>query len=62
MSLKKQLLQKTITFSCQRHVKLLYLGCDSKKKKKKIGTCFNPSLFRTIEINSETVLVTVGQN
>lgn len=35
MSLKKQLLQKAITFSCQRYVKLLYLGCDSKKKKKK---------------------------
>lgn len=61
MSLKKQLLQKAITFFCQRHVKLLYLGCDSKKKKK-IGTRFNPSLFRTIELNSETVLVTLGQN
>ncbi len=32
MSLKKQLLQKAITFFCQRHMKLLYLGLDSKNK------------------------------
>lgn len=62
MSLKQQLLQKAITVLCQRHVKLLCLGWDSKKKKKKVASCCNLSLPRTIEFNSETAVVTVGPN